>query len=80
MVKAKVLKEKFGKALAGASSIDQVAQKVGKSAIHVENVVFANPVIPGVALENAVVGTVFGLQPNKPLKQLKETQVYMSYR
>ncbi|MCS4228074.1 SurA N-terminal domain-containing protein [Sphingobacterium sp. BIGb0165] len=78
MVKAKVLKEKFGKALAGASSIDQVAQKVGKSAIHVENVVFANPVIPGVALENAVVGTVFGLQPNKPSKAIEgNTGVYV---
>ncbi|MND71855.1 Foldase protein PrsA 1 precursor [compost metagenome] len=78
MVKAKVLKEKFDKALAGASSIDQVAQKVGKSAIHVENVVFANPVIPGVALENTVVGTVFGLQPNKPSKAIEgNTGVYV---
>ena len=77
-VKAKVLKERFAKALAGASSIDQVAQKVGKSAIHVENVVFANPVIPGVALENAVVGTVFGLQPNKPSKAIEgNTGVYV---
>ncbi|CAM3800893.1 peptidylprolyl isomerase [Sphingobacterium prati] len=77
-VKAKVLKERFAKALAGTSSIDQVAQKVGKSAIHVENVVFANPVIPGVALENAVVGTVFGLQPNKPSKAIEgNTGVYV---
>lgn len=78
MVKAKILKEKFDKALAGASSIDQVAQKVGKAAIHVENVVFANPVIPGVALENLVVGTVFGLQPNKPSKAIEgNTGVYV---
>lgn len=78
MVKGKMLKDKFDKALAGASSIDQVAQKVGKSAIHVENVVFANPVIPGVALENAVVGTVFGLQPNKPSKAIEgNTGVYV---
>ena len=78
MVKARLLKEKFDKALAGASSIDQVAQKVGKSAIQVENVVFANPVIPGVALENTVVGTVFGLQPNKPSKAIEgNTGVYV---
>lgn len=78
MVKGKMLKDKFDKALAGASSIDQVAQKVGKSAIHVENVVLANPVIPGVALENAVVGTVFGLQPNKPSKAIEgNTGVYV---
>lgn len=78
MVKARILKDKFDKALAGTSSIDQVAQKVGKAAIRVENVVFANPVIPGVALENKVVGTVFGLQPNKPSKAIEgNTGVYV---
>src|SRR5690606_37676440 len=66
MVKARMLKEKLNNALNGASSIDQAAQKIGKSAVSVENIVLANPVIPGVALESTVVGTVFGLQPNKP--------------
>jgi len=74
LVKARSLQEKANAALAGASSIDQVAQKLGKSAVDVENVVLANPVIPGVSLENAVVGTIFGLQPNKPSKSIKGNQ------
>ncbi|MGJ1261357.1 SurA N-terminal domain-containing protein [Sphingobacterium spiritivorum] len=74
LVKARQLKEKAENALKGASSIDQVGQKLGKSPIQVENIVLANPVIPGVALENAVVGTVFGLQPNKPSTAIKGNQ------
>ncbi|MBP3943172.1 SurA N-terminal domain-containing protein [Sphingobacteriaceae bacterium WQ 2009] len=73
-VKARQLQEKANAALAGATSIDQIAQKLGKSAVAVENVVLANPVIPGVALENAVVGTLFGLQPNKPSKAIQGNQ------
>ncbi|TKC01098.1 peptidylprolyl isomerase [Pedobacter cryophilus] len=64
-VQAKVLKEKFEKATAGASSLTQIAQKLGTSVVPVENVVFANPVIPGVAQENKVIGSIFGSQPNK---------------
>ncbi len=64
-VKGKMLIEKMNKALAGSSSIQQVAQKIGKTVFPVQNVVFANPVIPGVSQENKVVGTVFGSQPNK---------------
>jgi len=74
LVKARMLKEKMNNALNGASSIDQVAQKLGKSAINVENIVLANPVIPGVSFESAVIGTVFGLQPNKPSKSIEGTQ------
>ncbi|MDA9555477.1 SurA N-terminal domain-containing protein [Pelobium sp.] len=64
-VQAKILKEKFEKATAGAASLAQVAQKLGKQVTPVENVVFANPVIPGVAQENKVIGSIFGTQPNK---------------
>lgn len=73
-VKAKMLLEKLNNALNGASSIDQAAQKVAKSAVAVENIVMANPVLPGVALEPSVVGTAFGLQPNKLSKAIKGTQ------
>src|SRR5690606_9984958 len=41
---------------------------------NVENIVLSNPVIPGVALENKVVGTVFGLQPNTPSKSIEGVQ------
>ncbi|MFD1769497.1 peptidylprolyl isomerase [Sphingobacterium suaedae] len=73
-VKAKMLTEKLNNALNGASAIDQAAQKVGKTAVSVENIVLANPVLPGVALEPVVVGTAFGLQPNKLSKSIKGEQ------
>ena len=71
MVKARMLKEKLNNALNGSKNIQEVAQKVDKSAVEVENVVFSNPVIPGLSLEYAVVGTVFGLQPNQPSKAIE---------
>lgn len=74
LVKSRMLKEKMNNALNGSTTIQQVAQKIGKNAIPVENIVLANPVIPGVALESAVIGTVFGLQPNKPSKAIDGTQ------
>jgi len=70
-VKAKQLSEQLASA---GSSINQVAQKVGKPATPVQNVVFANPIIPGVAQENKVIGTVFGLQPNKLSKPITGEQ------
>lgn len=73
-VKARMLKEKMDNALKGAANIDQIAQKLGKAPVNVENIVLANPVIPGLAMENAVVGTVFGLQPNKPSKSIEGSQ------
>lgn len=76
-VKAKQLTEKLNTALKGAGNIGQVAQKVGRKAMPVQNVVFANPIIPGVAQENKVVGTVFGMQPGKVSKAIEgENGVY----
>ncbi len=62
-VKAKLLTEKINKALGG--SLDQVASKLGKTALPVQNMVFSNPIIPGLAQENKVVGAVFGSQVGK---------------
>jgi len=62
-VKAKTLKAKFE--AAGKSGLDQIAGKVGRTVMPVQNIVFANPVIPGVAQENKLVGSVFGSQPGK---------------
>lgn len=70
-VQAKVLKEKFEKSLAGTNNINQLAQKVAAPIVPVENVVFANPVIPGVAQENKVIGAIFGSQPNKLSKAIE---------
>jgi peptidyl-prolyl cis-trans isomerase D len=64
-VKAKMLTEKMNAAVKGASSINQVAQKLGKQVTPVQNVVFANPIVPGAAQENKLIGTVFGTPVNK---------------
>jgi peptidyl-prolyl cis-trans isomerase D len=73
-VKGKQLSDKFQSALNGASSIDQVAQKAGSKVTPLQNIVFANPVIPGSAAEYKVVGTVFGSQPNKLSKPIEGQQ------
>ncbi len=64
-VKARLLREKMEKAHNGSSSIEQVAQKAGRPVTPVQNIVFANPVIPGIAQENKLVGAIFGSQPGK---------------
>lgn len=68
--KAKMLAEKLDKALSGSSNIDAVAQKVGKTVTPVQNMVFANPIIPGLSQENKVVGAVFGSQVGKLSKAI----------
>lgn len=73
-VKAKKLIAQASEAANGATGIAQIGQKLGKTPALAENIVFANPVIPGVAQENAVVGTVFGLQPKQPSKPIRGSQ------
>jgi peptidyl-prolyl cis-trans isomerase D len=74
-VKGKMLTDKFTAALSGSSSLEQVAQKAGGKAVApVQNLVFANPIIPGAATEYKVVGTVFGSQPNKISKPIAGQQ------
>ena len=64
-VKGRLLLEKMKKAHTGSSSIEQLAQKAGRPVVPVQNIVFANPVIPGIAQENKLVGAIFGSQPGK---------------
>jgi peptidyl-prolyl cis-trans isomerase D len=73
-VKAKQLNEKFQAALNGSSTIDQVAQKAGSKVVPVQNIVFANPVIPGASIEYKVIGSVFGSQVNKLSKPINGQQ------
>lgn len=73
-VKAKQLIAQAETAANGATSLAQIGQKLSKTPVLAENIVFANPVIPGVAQENTVVGTVFGLQPKQPSKPIRGTQ------
>ncbi|MDB5025328.1 MAG: peptidylprolyl isomerase [Mucilaginibacter sp.] len=70
-VKAKQLADKLQAAENGSSTIDQVAQKAAAKVVPVQNVVFANPVIPGLSLEYKVIGSVFGSQANKLSKPVE---------
>jgi peptidyl-prolyl cis-trans isomerase D len=65
IVKGKILTDKLNTALSGSANIDAVAQKAGGKVLPVQNIVFANPVIPGSAAEYKLVGSIFGSQPNK---------------
>lgn len=71
MAQGKVLKAQFEKNVNGASSLVQVAKKMGTQVTPVENIVFANPVIPGLAQENKVIGSIFGSQPSKVSKPIE---------
>ncbi|MGB4401228.1 MAG: SurA N-terminal domain-containing protein [Daejeonella sp.] len=64
-VKARMLLEKAKTARSGASSIEQVAQKLSRPVTPIQNIVFANPVIPGIGQENKLIGAIFGSQPGK---------------
>jgi peptidyl-prolyl cis-trans isomerase D len=73
-VKGKLLADKLQAALNGSTSIGQVAQKAGSKVNPVQNIVFANPVIPGSSAEYKLVGTVFGSQPSKLSKPVEGQQ------
>ncbi len=70
-VKAKQLEDKLNNALKGASGLDKVAAQVGSKVTPVQNIVFANPIIPGVAQENKVVGAIFGSSLHKISKVIE---------
>ncbi|MEP6613983.1 MAG: peptidylprolyl isomerase, partial [Mucilaginibacter sp.] len=73
-VKGKLLADKLQAALNGSTTIDQVAQKAGVKVNPIQNIVFANPVIPGSSAEYKVIGTVFGSKPNKLSKPIEGQQ------
>jgi len=73
-VKGKLLSDKLLAGLNGSSTIDQVAQKSGLKALPVQNMVFANPVIPGSPAEYKLIGTIFGSQPGKLSKPVEGQQ------
>jgi len=75
-VKAKMLIEKINKA--GAGNLNQLAQKLGTAVMPVQNIVFANPIVPGAAQENKLIGSVFGSPVGKLSKPVEgESAVYV---
>jgi len=73
-VKGKMLTDKFTTALSGSSTIDQVAQKAGSKVVPIQNIVFANPVIPGTSAEYKLIGAIFGSPVNKLSKPVAGQQ------
>ncbi len=69
-VKAKKLEDKFN-AIKEASDLNRVAAAVGSKVTPVQNVVFANPIIPGIAQENKVIGAIFGSPLHKISKPVE---------
>lgn len=77
-VKANYLTKKVEEASQGSANLDAIASKLGKSTVSAENIVLANPVIPGIAQEPKVIGTVFGSDIMKPSKAIHgNTGVYV---
>lgn len=79
VVKGKQLIAKFNSALSGSTTIDQFAQKAGSKVTPIQNIVFANPVIPGATAEYKLIGSIFGSQPNKlskPIEGIQGVYVY----
>jgi peptidyl-prolyl cis-trans isomerase D len=79
IAKAKQLTPKLESALAGANSIEQVGQKLNTPVTPVQNVVFANPIVPGAAQENKLVGAMFGSAVNKLSKAIEGDKGVYAY-
>jgi peptidyl-prolyl cis-trans isomerase D len=78
--KVALLKDKMTAAMAGNARIEQVAQKLGTVANPAAGLSFAMPIIPGVAREASVVGTIFGSEKGKLIGPLEgERGVYLVY-
>lgn len=76
--KGKILSEKMQAVVSSSSNITQVSQKLSSPVTPLQNLVFANPVIPGSSAEYKVVGTIFGSQPGKLSKPVEgQTAVYV---
>lgn len=78
--KVALLKDKMTAAMAGNARIEQVAQKLGTVANPAAGLSFGMPIIPGVAREASVVGTIFGSEKGKLIGPLEgERGVYLVY-
>lgn len=76
-VKAKKLEDKFN-AVKEATDLNRIAAAVGGKVTPVQNVVFANPIIPGVDQENKVIGSIFGSPLHKISKPVEgQSGVYV---
>jgi peptidyl-prolyl cis-trans isomerase D len=76
--KGKLLADKLQAAENGTSDINQVAQKAGGTVSSLQNIVFANPVIPASGPEYKLIGAIFDSQPGKLSKPIQaQTAAYV---
>jgi peptidyl-prolyl cis-trans isomerase D len=76
--KGKILTDKMQAVVSSSANITQVSQKLNSPVTPLQNMVFANPIIPGSSAEYKVVGTIFGSQPGKLSKPVEgQTAVYV---
>jgi peptidyl-prolyl cis-trans isomerase D len=76
--KAAMLKDKITTATAGSANIQQIAQKLGTTAVPASGISFGFPVIPGVSREPSVVGKLFGSEKGKMVGPVEgEKGVYL---
>ncbi|MDP4204979.1 MAG: SurA N-terminal domain-containing protein [Bacteroidota bacterium] len=76
--KLDILKDKVGKALAGAHDINQLAASLGTQAFDANDVNFQSFALPNVGIEPAVIGTATNMPLNKLSKPIKGfTGVYV---
>lgn len=77
--KGEQLASKLEKAMQGTANLDQLALKVTTAAQSVQGLNFSSPVIPGIAREPKVVGTIFALSKGKISKPIQgERGVYVA--
>lgn len=69
--KAEQFAASFKAAMAGVTSLDQLAPKVKATAEKVENQTFANATVMGVGREGTVVGNLFAMKANKISEPIK---------
>lgn len=72
-VKARMLSDKLKAAENGTASLSQLAQKVGAAVVPLQNIVFANPIVPSGGAEYKLIGAAFGSQPGKLSAPLEGT-------
>jgi peptidyl-prolyl cis-trans isomerase D len=69
--KAEQFAASFKAAMAGVTTLDQLAPKVKSTAEKVDNQAFANATVMGVGREGAVVGSLFAMKANKISEPIK---------
>ena len=69
--KAEQFTASFKAAMAGVTTLDQLAPKVKSTVAAIDNQTFSNSTVMGLGQEGTLVGTIFSLKPNKISEPIK---------